>query len=265
MHNQFQLIRKYLSHYLTASSGRGHGIHSPFVFDFITQVLNSKKQYYAYEAVEALREKLQLNKKMLELEDMGAGSSISATDKRTIASIARQAAKPKKYGQLLFRMANYYRPATIIELGTSLGITTSYLSMGNLDAQVITLEGAMAVAEEAMENFRSLQLKNIRLVQGNFDNTLAKVVEAVSKVNMVFIDGNHRREPTLRYFEQLLPRMSRESVMVFDDIHWSHEMEEAWIEIKNHPKVLLSIDLFFVGLIFLNPSFKVKQHFRIRF
>lgn len=265
MYGSLTLAIKYLQHFLSASNGKGHGTHSPFVFDFITQVLNNKKHYYAYETVEALREKLKLDKELIVLEDMGAGSVVSPTNKKTIASVATHAAKSPKYGQLLFRMADYYHPKTIVELGTSLGITTSYLALGNLNANVITLEGSTVVAKKALDNFRSLRLDNIRLVQGNFDITLIKVLEALGQIEMVFVDGNHREEPTLRYFRQLLPHMSAESVIIFDDIHWSEEMERAWNEIRNYPGVMLSIDLFFVGLVFFSPAFKVKQDFNIRF
>ena len=265
MYSKLQLAIRYFNYLLTASNGKGHGTHSPFVFDFITQVLNRKNHYYAYETVEALREKLKLDKESIALEDMGAGSVVSPTNKRTIASLATHAAKSPKYAQLLFRMANYYHPKTIVELGTSLGITTSYLALGNLEANVITLEGSTELARKALESFRSLQLGNIRLVQGNFDNTLIKVLEALAKIEMVFVDGNHREEPTLRYFSQLLPYMATESVIIFDDIHWSEEMERAWKAIRNHHQVMLSIDLFFVGLVFFNPAFKVKQDFSIRF
>ncbi len=265
MYSKLQLATRYFNFLLTASNSKGHGTHSPFVFDFITQVLNRKNHYYAYETIETLREKLKLDKQSLILEDMGAGSVVSTTNIRTIASLATHAAKSPKYGQLLFRMANYYHPETIIELGTSLGITTAYLALGNLKANVITLEGSTAVAKKALDNFRSLQLNNIRLVQGNFDNTLKKVLDALTKIEMLFVDGNHREEPTLRYFWQLLPHMATESVIIFDDIHWSEEMEMAWKVIRNHPQVMLSIDLFFVGLVFFNPAFKVKQDFSIRF
>ena len=265
MHSKFQLLGKWLRYYLSASNGKGHGIHSPFVFDFVTQVLISKRHYYAYDTVERVREKLKLNKTVLEVEDMGAGSVTAATKKRTIASIVTHAAKPPKYGRLLFRMANYYKPQTIVELGTSLGITTAYLAQANPAAMVVTLEGSMAIAEKALENFRALGLDNIKLVQGNFDNTLTKVVTALSQVDMAFIDGNHRKEPTLRYFRELLPAMTAQSMIIFDDIHWSAEMEQAWNEIVKDPRVLFSVDLFFLGIVFFNPSFKVKQHFTIRY
>jgi predicted O-methyltransferase YrrM len=261
----FTLSIKYLRYWATASNGRGHGIHSPFVFDFVTEVLNDRRQYYAYDTVEALREKLLLNRSTVTVEDFGAGSSTGAGVDRTIASIAKNAAKPKKYAQVLFRMVNHYQPQRILELGTSLGISTSYLALGNPRAMVLSFEGAKAIAEKALSNFSSLGLENITLVQGNFDNTLPKVLGAIDQIDMAFVDGNHRREPTIRYFQSLLPLMSPNSVIIFDDIHWSEEMELAWKEICEHPAVLLSVDLFFLGIVFINPAFKVKQHFSIRF
>lgn len=240
-------------------------MHSPFVFEFIEEVLNNRRHYYAYDSVEALREKLLLNKTILTIEDFGAGSSTGAGKERSIASIAKNAAKPKKYGRLLFRLANFYQPKLILELGTSLGISTSYLAMGNPSAQVISFEGARAIADKALSNFASLGIGNITVVQGNFDTTLPKVLDIVQYPDLVFVDGNHRKEPTLRYFEWLISKMSDKSVIIFDDIHWSSEMEEAWKEICAHPAVLLSVDLFFIGLVFINPGFKVKQHFSIRF
>ena len=265
MFSPFTLALKYLRYWATASNGRGHGIHSPFVFDFVTEVLNNRRQYYAYEMVEALRAKLLLNKSTLTIEDFGAGSTTGAGRERTIASIAKNAAKPKKYAQVLFRMANHYQPKRILELGTSLGVSTAYLALGNPHSMVLSFEGAKAIAEKALSNFNNLGIQNITLVQGNFDTTLPKVLEAVDQIDMAFVDGNHRREPTIRYFESLLPRLSPDSVIIFDDIHWSEEMELAWKEICGHPKVLLSVDLFFLGIVFVNPAFKVKQHFSIRF
>lgn len=265
MFSPVHIAVKYAQYYFSSSNGKGHGVHSPFVFDFIVSVLNDRKNYYAYQAVEAMRERLKKNTQIITVEDMGAGSVHSSSRERSIASIAKSAAKPKKFGQLLFRMANRYQPRTILELGTSLGISTSYLALGNQAANVITMEGSVAIAEKALENFDSLQINNIKLVQGNFDQTLPKVISALGTIDFAFADGNHRYKPTMDYFRQLLPAMAAESVLVFDDIHWSAEMEQAWEEIKADPRVMLSIDLFFVGLVFFSPSFKVKQHFTIRF
>ncbi len=265
MYSAWQLSKKYLHYYRHASSGKGHGIHSPFVFDFVKKVLNDKKDYPAYATVEALRKQLQHDDTGLEVEDMGAGSGIAMQRRKKVSTIARGIIKPKRWAQLLFRIVQYYQPATIVELGTSLGVTTCYLSLASPAGAIITLEGSDPIADKAQKNFSDLLLPNISLVRGNFDHTLPGVLQQLDTVNLGFVDGNHAKEPTLRYFEALLGKINSSSVIIFDDIHWSPEMEEAWEGIKAHPAVRLSIDLFFVGLVFFREDFKVKQHFVIRF
>lgn len=272
MYSPFTLAHKYLQYYITASNGKGHGVHSPFVFDFITNVLTDDRYFQSYGEIENLRKKLLLDKTILQVEDFGAGSvskknkSTSVnTDRRSIASIAKNAAKPQKFGRLLFRMVNYYQPVTILELGTSLGISTGYLAAANPAAKVITLEGASQIARIAKQNFKILELKNIELTEGNFDETLSSVIAGLGQVDFAFIDGNHRKEPTENYFNQLLSRSSAATILVFDDIHWSKEMEQAWETIKSDARVTCTIDLFFIGIVFFNTSFKEKQNITIRF
>jgi len=265
MYSKPQLLLKYLQYYFTASNGKGHGMHSPFVFEFITKVLNDKTNYPEYEKVEALRDQLLSDHTILEVEDFGAGSMMDKKNKRSISSIAKNAAKPRKFGELLFRMIRYYQPVTILELGTSLGITTSYLSLAKPDARLITMEGSKEIADVAKRNFRNLEIRNIEIIEGNFDNTLSSLITHYSSVDLAFIDGNHRQEPTERYFRQLLTKANNNSIFVFDDIHWSGEMEAVWETIKNNAAVTCSIDLFFLGIVFFRKEFKEKQHFAIRF
>ena len=190
---------------------------------------------------------------------------VSKTNQRTVSSIARNAAKSKKLGQLLFRMVKFYQPSTILELGTSLGITSSYLALANQDARMITMEGSKEIAEAARKNFRNLEIRNLEIVEGNFDDKLSSAITQLSSIDFVFIDGNHRKEPTERYFKELLAKMNKDSILVFDDIHWSNEMEAAWETIKNNAAVTCSIDLFFIGIVFFRKEFKEKQDFAIRF
>ncbi|AXY78270.1 class I SAM-dependent methyltransferase [Paraflavitalea soli] len=265
MFSPWQLAKKYIHYYFTASNGKGHGVHSPFVFEFIKKVLNDKRHFAAYDQVEALRKQLLADNTCLQVEDLGAGSAISNTSKRPIARIAKYAAKSTKFSQLLFRIVQYYKPATILELGTSLGISASYMALANPAASVITGEGSIAIAEKAAANFRQLAIPNIELVPGNFDNTLPQILARHTPVELAFLDGNHRLEPTLRYFEALLLHTTEHSILILDDIHWSEEMEQAWQQVQDHPAVTLTIDLFFIGLVFFRKDFKVKQHFSIRF
>lgn len=265
MSSLFQIAFRYFKYYIFASNGKGHGMHSPFVFEFITKVLNDKTRYPEYEKAEGLRKKLLVDKTMITVQDMGAGSTVTKSPSRSTNSIVRNAAKAAKYGQLLYRMVKRYQPQTILELGTSLGVTTSYLAAAKPDAAVITLEGAPEIANRAKQHFKASELDNIDLIEGNFDNTLPSVLSRLSTVDFVFIDGNHRKEPTLRYFQQLLSHAGNDTVLVFDDIHWSREMEQAWKTIKSHERVRVSIDLFAIGIVFFRQEFKEKQHFVIRF
>lgn len=265
VYSPFLSALKYLNYYVRASNGHGHSIHSPFVFEFITKILNDKTQYPAYIKVEYLRRRLIKDKSVLAIEDFGAGSAVDKTKHRTIASIASHAAKPKKFGQLLFRMIKQYQPETILELGTSLGITTSYLSFANPSAKVLTFEGAKSVAGKAMDNFKSFGLQNVRLIEGNFNETLIPATHSLPSIDFAFIDGNHRKNPTINYFATILSKTHNFSVVILDDIHWSKEMEEAWNTCKNHAAVTLSIDLFFMGILFFRKEMLEKQHFRIRF
>ncbi len=265
MYTRFQLAKKYLHYYFTASNGKGHGIHSPFIFDFIKNVLNDKKDYECYYSIEKLREELLHDKRVIEVEDYGAGSLAVPYKEKKVSDITRSFLKPKKFAQLLFRIANYYKPQTIVELGTSLGITSAYIASASKTSEVYTLEGSKNVAAIAEENFKKIGLQNIKLIRGNFDETLHELLSQIKNVDLTFIDGNHRRLPTIQYFQQLLQNANDQSVFIFDDIHWSGEMEEAWKEIQQHSSVTLTIDLFFIGLIFFKKDFKAVQHFVIRF
>lgn len=265
MYSSFQLAKKYFNYYISAKNGKGHGIHSPFVFDFIIHVLNDKKEYECYKKTEALRQALLQNNSIIEVEDFGAGSGVIPFKNRKISAIAKSSLKNKKFAQLLYRIVKYYQPQSIIELGTSFGITACYIACANRNAEVKTLEGSKEIAKIAKQNFERAGLRNINVTEGNFDKTFIDVLQKIKRVDFAFVDGNHRRDATLEYFLCLLKKSSGSSIFIFDDIHWSSEMEEAWKQIQEHDSVTLTIDLFFIGLVFFNPDFKVKQHFTIRF
>lgn len=265
MYSSAQLAFKYLKYWFTASNGKGHGVHSPFVFDFIQHVLNDKREFDCFNYIESVRKELWKNETEINVPDFGAGSRMQLNNKRKISAIARSSLKPKKFSQLIFRIAHYYKPQTILELGTSLGITTSYLGFANPAAKIITMEGAPEVASVAQKNFKALHLSNIEVIEGNFDETLSSVIAQLPIVNFAFIDGNHRKEPTLNYFQELLKVSNASTILIFDDIHWSGDMEAAWDEIKQHPSVTLTIDLFFIGVVFLRAEQKIKEDFSIRF
>jgi predicted O-methyltransferase YrrM len=265
LYSPFQLAKKYLRYYFTASNGKGHGTHSPLVFDFITKVLSDKKQYPCYDTIEKKRKQLKQDNGIIEVEDFGAGSGIIKSNKRVVKDIANSSLKPPKFAQLLYRIVQYYQPKNILELGTSFGITTAYLASANTAAKVYTCEGAKEIAAIAQNNFSKLNLQNITLIPGDFAATLPPLFSTLKTIDVAFVDGNHRKEPTLQYFQQLLAHSTGTTILVFDDIHWSREMEAAWSAIQDHPAVTVTIDLFFIGIVYLISNVKVKQHFVLRY
>ena len=219
-----------------------------------------------FTKLEAQRSRLLKDPTCLQVEDFGAGSRLYQLRNRKVKDIAASSLKPAKYARLLHRMVEHYQPTKVLELGTSLGVTTAYMAGALPDgAELITCEGAPAVAAKARELFTEMQLPAVRLVEGNFDLTLPSLLRELGKIDFAFIDGNHREAPTLAYFKAILGHTHPTSILVFDDIHWSAGMEAAWKTISTHPAVSVSVDLFFIGIVFFSPDVKVQQQFCIRY
>ena len=248
-----------------SSNGKGHGTHSPFVYSFIKEVLNKQIPADKFDLIEQYRKQLLQDNEMVNVWDRGAGSRQSVDNMRSVKQIAKVALKPKKYSLLLHKIIAHYKPDEILEMGTSLGITTCYLAAANKHAKVVTMEGAPSVALIAKKTFSTLGYTNVNIMEGDFDETLPAYLKSVDQLGIVYVDGNHRYAPTINYFKQLLEKANDQSILIFDDIHWSEEMEKAWEEIKQHSHVTLTIDLFFIGLVFVRQAQKEKEHFVIRY
>lgn len=250
-----------------------HAVHSPFVFNVLTKCFYDKKSKPEYAILRNFRNSLLENKNDIEVTDFGAGSKVFKSSTRAISKIAKTAGITARRAQLLFRIIHYFQPDTILEIGTSLGLATSALSLGNLKAKIITLEGCPETAKIAQEQFRQFGLANINLVVTEFSlylkdqnlnsNPGMLLEQAKQTQSLIYFDGNHSKIATLNYFELLLPTITNESVWIFDDIHWSSAMEEAWEIIKKHPKVTVTIDTFQWGLVFFRRE-QEKEHFVIR-
>ena len=259
--NKIKFLLSYIKYRL--SSGTRHDVHSPFVYNLIEKVLRDKTNYLEYFNVEKLRKQLLKDKTALNIEDLGAGS-LSGNKKRTVKTVAKNSLKPKKYAQLLFRLVKYFKPKTIIELGTSLGVTSIYFSKAAPSSEIYTIEGSGEIARVAQSNFKANACKNITQITENFDEHLEPLLKEVGSPDIIFFDGNHRKAPTLKYFDTSLRYINNESIFIFDDINWSGEMKEAWDTIKAHPQVKVTIDLFFIGIVFFRKELQ-KQDFTIRF
>jgi len=256
---KFRLAYKYCLHFLIAQNTRGFGVHSPFMYNFTRFVLYERHSFYAFEAIEKIRLILIKDKRVLNINDYGTGCD----RKRSVADIAKKTLKSPKQAQLFYRFANYLKVRNILELGTSLGLTTSYLASSSIDIKCISLEGCPEIAQVAQNNFDKLGIKNITLITGNIDDTLAHVLIESEPLDLIFIDANHRKEAVLRYFEQCISKVHKDTILIVDDIYWSSDMEQAWHSIKMHSLVSSTIDIFHMGIVFFNSDLH-KIHYKMR-
>ena len=245
------------------NSKNEHGVHSPFVFDLITNCFYDTKKFSEYSILKNYRKSLLANANSIEVTDFGAGSRVFKSNTRAIKQIARNAGITKKRAELLFRITNYFQPESILEIGTSLGLATSALSLGNVKSKITTLEGCPNTLHVAQKQFEEFGFNNITSINTEFSCYLKNYQIAISNYQLIYFDGNHSKEATLEYFELLLPTINNETVWIFDDIHWSKGMEAAWEIIKSHPNVTVSIDTFQWGLVFFRTE-QPKEHFVIR-
>ncbi len=255
-------IKSYLK-FLFSSSNQ-HGIHSPFVYDLATKCfcVSSKNIDNQSAKIKSFRDSLLKNTQTIEVTDFGAGSKVFKSNKREVAAIAKNAGISQKRAILLIKLVQYYKPKNILEIGTSLGIGTACLSLGNPDAKITTIEGCPETAKVANEYFNKFNFNNIKIEIGDFNETLPKAINN-RKYDLIYFDGNHQKEATINYFKQCLHAIHNETIFIFDDIHWSKGMEEAWKHIKNHKKITVSIDTFQWGIVFFRKE-QVKEHFIIR-
>ena len=255
------LIKSYIK--FLWNSKNEHGIHSPFVYHLVTKCFYDKKSRPEYLILKQYRKLLLENKNFIEVKDFGAGSKVFKSNKRKIAKIAKTAGISSKRAELLLRMVGYFQTNSILEIGTSLGLATIALSLGNNKANITTLEGCANTMSIA-KNLCNLQnLNNIEFINTEFTSFLINDWVKTQPNSLIYFDGNHSKKATLEYFEILLPTINNESVWIFDDIHWSSEMEEAWELIKNHNKVRVTIDTFQWGIVFFRTE-QNKEHFIIR-
>ncbi len=238
-----------------------HGVHSPFVFDLITKCFYNKKKLPVYATLDKYRKYLLDNKDTIEVTDFGAGSRIFKSNTRKIADIAKNAGISKKRAQLLLRLITYFKPNTALELGTSLGLATTAMALGCSNTKITSVEGCPKTYEFAKKQFEQNNLKNISPINANFDSFFKKNKE---NFDFVYFDGNHQKKATLQYFYTLVEQVHNDTVFIFDDIHWSKDMEEAWEDIKKHQQVKITIDTFYWGFAFFRNETKHKEHFIIR-
>ncbi|MFZ2338310.1 MAG: class I SAM-dependent methyltransferase [Bacteroidales bacterium] len=247
-------VPDFLTYLAFSKHRRGHGIHSPFVFRLVSDVFRNKIDPDIVCTIEKTRMSLLADARSINVTDLGAGSGIMKTKLRKVSDIARYSSVPKKYGIFLANMARAFGKSGILEFGTSLGISTMYMAVSCPEAEIITMEGCPETSEIAKENFRKSGLDNITTLTGSFDELLPELRRKAVSPGLVFIDGNHRGEPVLKYFNEVAEMSGPESVVILDDIHSSRSMSDAWNDIKRHEKVTSSVDVFRMGMVFFRKG-----------
>ena len=257
----FFLAKHCLKYYLTARHKKGYGIHSPFLFDYITKGLGRNNKKLVNTEIEKLHKSLKQSKEVISVNDLGAGSKTMKTANRKIASIAKYSVIPLKYRLLITKTLQYFRAENVLELGTSLGITSAYIAK-SITGKLISIEGDKNLSKIAVDNMKKLGITNMEIINDEFSNALHKLNH---KFDAIIIDGNHKFEPTIKYFDILSKNNSTgETIYIFDDIYWSEGMAEAWNFIKKSPRITLALDFCRLGIAFENPGLS-KQDFIVRY
>ena len=253
----FSAVR-FINYLMFSQHRNGHGIHSPFAFDLVSGIFRNKIEPDIVFSIEKIRNRLLTDPRSIKVNDLGAGSEKMKTSHRKVSDITRYSAVPKKYGLLLSNMSKAFGKPLVLEFGTSLGISTMYMAASCGNSTVVTMEGCRQTSDIAEANFRDAGFTNIRLINGSFENILPQLQSEKITPGLVFIDGNHRKEPVIRYFGQVADMSDNNSVVIIDDINYSREMADAWTEIKKHKNVTLSVDIFRMGIVFFR---KELNHF----
>ncbi|MCC6182444.1 MAG: class I SAM-dependent methyltransferase [Bacteroidia bacterium] len=256
-------ILKYINYQLTACNE--HDLHSPFLYNFYMELIKNKYPFSDFKQLQLVRTQLLQNQTHIGITDFGAGSKKLNSNKRRISDISKHGIATQKQAEFIYRLLNAYQPKTIIELGTSLGLTTLYLAKSVPKSTIYTIEGCPNLFQFSYQLFHKQKQKNIHQIQGNFDIEFPKLLQSLESVDFIYIDGNHAYEPTMRYFKTALTKKTPQTIMMFDDINWSNEMQKAWKDIQLNPEVTLSLDFFYFGLVLFRTEHKEKEHVVIKF
>jgi len=258
------LISRFIKYRVQAKTR--YKIHSPFVFDLINIVFRDNKYYDDFALLDPFVEELKQNTSEIETTDFGAGAGGSEYKVylKQLGKIVKARSHTIPRLHLLYKLARYFKPETMLEFGTAAGVSSMYLKKGLPDSNMITMEGCPGLSAVSRENFEKMQIRNIEVANGNFDVMLDDVLKKFDQLDFVFFDGNHRKEPTLNYFNQCVTKAHENTVFIFDDIHWSDGMEAAWNSIKADDRVSITVDIFWFGLVFFKKGV-AKQNFIVKY
>lgn len=252
------LVQQYVMHYFKALR-RGHGVHSPFAYKLCEEVLYNQHPFYHFEDLSNLRQLIADDETEITMEDFGAGSKVLKNPKRKIKHIAKIGISSQQQSELLYRLINFTNARNCLELGTSIGLNTLYLAKAGKQSEITTIDACSDLVKYASQLAKKNKVNNIQFIHAPFDSVLPDLLSK-NKYDFIYIDGNHTYEATMRYFGWIAHSAAENCVIVLDDIFWSSGMTKAWNQIKQHQNVSLSINLFYMGIVFFKPELKQKVH-----
>ncbi len=240
-----------------------HAAHSPFLYHFIQAVFGKIDKNFNLEICLQEKENLFHDKTLLNVTDFGTGSKQGSTYISSVSKQAKRSLKSKKEIQYLFQFVAHYKPAFIVELGTSFGISTLAMAMASSKSEILTFEGCDKTAQRAKNMFKKRNINRISVIVGNIDDVFENTYPKQKNFDLAIIDANHTYEHTLKYFFMLKKLRNSKSVIIFDDIHWSKGLNNAWNEIKADKDVQLTVETWNYGFVFFNSDL-TKQDFKLR-
>lgn len=238
-----------------------HSLQAPFIFEFYTNLIQGINKNKGIEEIETIRMAFLNDHANIRGIDFGAGSRVAVSGRdRTVSMIAKHGISSKKDCIFLSELVKRIQPKSCIELGTSLGVASAYLSKSIKNGHIYTFEGNDALVQKSTEVFHRLNCKNVKLIQGEIDKMLPGQLEQLEKIDFAIIDANHTYSALLHYFDLLKIKMSDSGVMVIDDIRWSVDMYRGWERIISDSSVIISIEFLNKGLLIFKKGVR-KQHY----
>lgn len=239
---------------------RGYGVHSPFVFNLITKVIEEKCSYYSFYDIELLRRELYYREDKLPCPDRSHPGRMKY---RQIGEIVYCEAIKPSHGKLLFRLANYFKSQRILQIGPNVGISTLYLTSYAKEVRCIALENVPQFAEIARQVFERAG-KHIDLRVGSYASLLPQALRDLGEVDLVYFNTLYEQQHTEALFESCLPYVGDWTLFVFEGIKSSQRMRAFWDAVCARPEVTVTIDLYTMGIVFFNPKLH-KQNYIVYF